>query len=214
VRVRPEDDPSLTFGAMAELLASTTGSLEERLSYCLSNPLDKANHPVMKAMVDAYISRLQLALDNIRRGAIGLRYQYENHPHLTDQIQELESWLFHPKPRESQPKITTKQEETIGDWLVGTMRYSYSKARRQIESFKRSISTRGAPSKRVETLLMMDARISNGWSYPTLASRMCDCGGSDHGVHCSERIRKRIKELEGVLKNYGIPLHASEGGEK
>ena len=64
---------------------------------------------------------------------------------------------------------------------------------------KKNLAGKGAPSKRRETVKMLDARIAKGWSYSQLAKELCDCGATRHTDRCADSIRKRIKELEMFL---------------
>jgi hypothetical protein len=90
---------------------------------------------------------------------------------------------------------------------------SYAEARFTLRLMQQFSAThgRGAPSKRPETLKLLDARIANHWSYARLASRMCDCGAVQHGELCRERIRKRLKELESYLAKYDIQYRDAPG---
>ena len=209
--VRPEDDPIFASQGLADLLTSTACAIDKKLAYCRDNPVNAIEHPVLKAMVDVYMYLLELMANDMRRGAIGLLEQYKNRPSLRQSIEDLESWIFRPKKDASHLKLTTTQEEEIGDFLVGKMNFSFSRAVKQIDIFKRSINPKGAPPKRVETLRMLDARIANGWSYSRLASEFCDCGKSKHDQHCADSIRKRIKELEAFLARYKIAFQKPDG---
>jgi hypothetical protein len=202
--VRPEDDPAFNSQGLAELVTSMAHSVEEKLSRCRANPPDAAKHPVTKLIVDVYLFCLEVMANDMRRGVIGLREQFETRPNLRQSIEDLESWLFRPKKRVSKPKLTVSQEREMGDFLVGKMNFSFSRALTQIESFKRSINPKGAPSKKAQTLLMLDARVANGWSYFRIASELCDCEKRKHDKHCADSIRKRIKELEAFLAKYKI----------
>ena len=85
-----------------------------------------------------------------------------------------------------------------------------------IRDLNRLNSGKGAPSKRPDTLKMMDARILNNWTSKELADHKCDCGALDnvHTAHCEDRIRKRLKELEVFLEKYNISYSRPVTGEK
>jgi hypothetical protein len=202
------------FGNLAEVLLSIKPVLEERLAFLRAYPPDPKMHPITSALVKAYITRVELQLAGIRDGAGGLQNEYRNHPTLTEELQEIESWIMRREPGTPRRKLTVNDEDALGNWFVGKMGLSYSQARQKIRDTRLHLSGKGAPSKRPETLNMLDARIVNRWSSTELAIRMCDCGAAKHTAHCSERIRKRIKELESALGKYGIQIPASTTPEK
>lgn len=201
---------------LAEVLRSIEPNLEAKIAYCRANPPDPIKQPVTSAIVAAYISRMELELATLRRGASGLKNQFSDCPNLVKEVQEFESWLLRKIPGFPSRKLTGKNEDGVGDWFVSKMGYSYSQAKRMIRDLNRLQSGKGAPSKRPETLKMMDARIRNNWTYKELAHHKCDCGARDniHTAHCEDRIRKRIKELEAFLTKYNIPYSHPATGEK
>ncbi len=89
-------------------------------------------------------------------------------------------------------------------------------AKVMIRDLNRLNSGKGAPSKRPDTLKMMDARILNNWTFKELADHKCDCGARNntHTAYCEDRIRKRIKELETFLEKYSISYGHPKTGEK
>lgn len=199
---------------ISELLRSTEPTFEFDLTYCREHPPDPIKHPATSAIIAAYVMRLEMLLSSSRKGSDGLRDLAHNHPHLTDEIQDFQQWIKQRKPGTPARSFSQEEQDLLGDWLVKHIDASYSRARRFVSGVAKSLSPKGAPSKRVQALKMLDARLANGWSYSKLASEMCDCGGRNHGSHCSERIRKRIKELEAFLDKHGINLKSSDPGEK
>jgi hypothetical protein len=201
--------PSDKWENVADILRAIEPDLEMKLASCRSNPPDPVKQPVTSAVVAAYISRVELELAAIRRGASALQDQSRERPTLVEEITQIESWILRRKSGVPRRKLTDQDERAIGDWFVSKMNYSYSETNQKLEEMRRLLSGKGAPSKRPETLEMLDARICNAWSYPEVARRMCDCGASMHAEHCEERIRKRIKELEAFLIKYGIKCLSS-----
>lgn len=182
---------------LADILRSIEPQIEAKIEYWRSHhPTDPNLQPATTAIIRAYVARLELQLSAIRGGPAALKDECENHPSRTEEIQELDSWITRLKPRALRRKMSEQDEDAMGNWFVSKMNYSYSQARRHIKLMREQISDKGAPSKRPETLRMLDARTANGWSYSKIAAQMCDCGAKKHTSHCSERIRKRIKELE------------------
>lgn len=194
------------FEHIAEALTGTLPWLEDKLSFCRVNPPDPAEQPITSAIVASYIARLEQLLTDIRGGGQGLKIQFLERPGLITEVREFESWITRRKPGVPRRKLTPAQEDDLGDWFVSKMGYSYSRTRQRVRDMRRFLSGQGAPTKHPETLKMMDARIAHHLSYSQLAARMCDCGGKDHGEHCSERIRKRLKELESFLVKYQIRI--------
>jgi hypothetical protein len=138
-----------------------------------------------------------------------MKYLAQNHPYLTNEIQEIEGWIKRRKPNMPSRSFSEEDQDALGDWLIKYASSSYSKARQFVSGVAKSLRPKGAPSKRVQTLKILDARVANGWSYAMLASKMCDCDAKVHDAHCSERIRKRLKELESVLAKYDIHFESA-----
>jgi hypothetical protein len=115
----------------------------------------------------------------------------------------MEDWLLRSEGATNEPIFKPEIENFFGNWLV-SVGYSYTETKQMLGGLRRGLSGRGAPSKRPETLRILDARIAHGWSYSRLAVEMCDCGAKQHTSHCAERIRKRIKELEAFLARHKI----------
>jgi hypothetical protein len=189
---------------LAEILRAIEPALERKLDYCRANPPDPVKQPVTSAVVTAYVFRVELELATIRGGVRRLKDQLRDRPGLTNEILEIESWILRRRSGVARPKLTAQDEQALGDWFVSKMGFSYSETRQRLAEMQRSVSGKGAPNKKIETLKLLDARICNGWSYQELARRMCDCGSSQHADYCADRIRKRVGELVAFLKNYGI----------
>ena len=197
-------DDSEKWENLAEVIRFIEPEFEAKLAVCRSHPPDPVKEPATSALVSAYISRVELELATIRKGARGLQDQSRERPMLTKEIQQIESWILRRKPGIPRRKLTARDEQVMGDWLVTKMGYSYSETEKRLGNMRQFLSGKGAPNKRLETLKMLDARICNGCSYPELARRMCDCESSTHDDYCADRIRKRIKELEAFLNKYNI----------
>ncbi len=203
--------PSDKWENLAEIMRAIEPSLEARLQYCRSHPPDPVKQPVASAIIAAYIHRLELALSAIRGGAHGLKDEATNRPESMQEMQEFESWILRRKHGIPRRKLTEKDEDVLGDWFVSKQGHSYSKARQMIEQLRALQSGKGAPHKRPEALKLMDAKVSNDWTYKELASQMCDCESIDgtHTAHCEDRLRKRINEVESFLAKYKITYSRS-----
>jgi len=203
--------PSEQWENLADVIRAIEPTLEAKLRLCQHHAPDPATKPVSAAIVAVYVSRIESALAAIRGGGKSLREDAVSHPNASEELQEIESWILRRKPNAPGRKLTDKDWDAFGNWFVSKMGYSYSRAREMIERLRNLQSSKGAPNKRTETLKMLDARIANEWSYMELANKMCDCGALKHTEHCSERIRKRLKELESFLKKYGIQVPGHPG---
>jgi hypothetical protein len=192
---------------VAEFMQIILPALEERLARLQKRLPDPLKRPVTSAIVVAYIARLRLQIDHTQRGVEGLRTEIANHPNLTEEIEELESWIAHRKHIASK-QMAQDYEDAMGDYLVSTGR-SYTKTKEMLRKARHQMSARGAPNKRTETLRLLDAKLVNAWSYRQLAAKMCDCGAKQHNEYCAERIRKRLKELEAFLGRYKISYRPS-----
>jgi hypothetical protein len=200
----PDPDNPEAWESVAKTIHALAPNFERDLAYFRSHIPDPARHPVTYAVVTAYAQRLEMALEYSRRGVQGLKDQAANHPDLLPEIEAIMRWIKVRKPNPPRGGLSREDEDEIGDWLVKYIEPSYSKARQFIAGISKSLAWKGAPNKRPETIMMLDARIANGWSYATIAAKMCDCGAKKHNEYCRERIRKRIKELESFLRSMGI----------
>jgi len=196
--------PSEKWDNLADVMRAIEPDLENRIAKCKANPPDPVRQPVTSAIVAAYVSRVELELATIRDGAKALQDQSQNRPTLTHEIQEIESWILRRKYNGARPRLRVKDEQVVGDWFVRKMGYSFSETNRRLDAMRKFLSGKGAPTKHLATLKMMDALICNNWSYRSLVQHMCDCGLSTHNDYCRERIRKRIKGLEAFLRRYNI----------
>jgi hypothetical protein len=206
--------PSERWEQLAEMMRIVVPDLETKLEYCRAHPPDPIKNPVTSAIVTEYASRLERTIARYREGAKGLKDEFLNEPNATTELQEIESWIMRLKPGAVPRELTLKDRDAMGNWFVSKMGMSYSQARRVVEGLSGLHISKGAPSKRTETLRLLDARFANKWSYPELAKRMCDCGATVHTQHCSERIRKRLKEAECLLLKYHIRMPSTYPGEK
>lgn len=213
-RAMPEPDNPDAWESLSKAVRALEPNFERDLAYFWSHVPDAKRHPASFAVVTAYARRLKLALDLSRRGADGLQDQARNYPDLLHEIEAIMRWIKVPRANAPRGGLTQEDQDVIGDWVVKFVEPSYSKARQFIAGIAKSMTRRGAPNKRPQTLMMLDARIANGWSYTAIASKMCDCGAKKHDEHCRERIRKRIKELEAFLLNMGIAYGPPSPGEK
>ncbi|HXC44742.1 MAG TPA: hypothetical protein VNY51_14630 [Candidatus Dormibacteraeota bacterium] len=171
-----------------------------KASYLLENKPDAEHHPVSHALANAALNRIMRHLVAIGNGVEAIKADLGDRPGaIVREMLEIESWFIEKR----KPEITNEVKDAMGDILV-SRGFSYSQARNAIEEIPNLFFPKGAPNKRPRTLQMMDARIKNHWSYQTLARKMCDCGETKHNELCSERIRKRLKELKAFLKRYDI----------
>jgi hypothetical protein len=201
-----QSDSPDAWQSISEFCRSTESRWERDLAYCRDYPPDPEKHPATFALVAEYVKRLELLLSCSRRGVDGIKDLAQRYPYLTNEIQEIERWIKQRKASAPARSFSEEDQDMLGDWLVKYASSSYSKARQFVSSVAQSLRPKGAPSKRVQTLKLLDARLAHHWSYSVLATKMCDCGAKVHTPHCSERIRKRLRELEPVLKKYGVQI--------
>ena len=197
------------FELVAELYRSFGERLEQEAVRRKTDLPNSATQPVGDALRKAYLSRLEIHIDTIRRGDEVSKGELPNLSTLQQELREFGVWILSSEAVSRRPTFSREFEESIGDALV-SVGCSYSKTRQMLRQSRQIITGRGAPNKRPETLKMLDARVANGWSYSRLASEMCDCGARKHTSHCAESIRKRIKGLEEFLNKYkivyGLPI--------
>jgi hypothetical protein len=201
---------------LAQAISVVAPFLARRVAYHQNNLPDSRTQPVSFALVKSFLSQIERHLAAIRAGVDGMKREFGDDPvrpgRLLKETLEMESWLI-PKRKPDSSKLTERIEDAMGNMFVSVGKMSYAEARfvlREMQQFS-ATHRRGAPSKRPETLKLLDARIANRWSYARLASKMCDCGATQHGELCRERIRKRLKELESYLKERNIQYGDTPG---
>jgi len=188
---------------ITQAVTSITPNLQARIDAIKADPPDPQRHPVTAALVAEYVARLESHVRAIHEGPEGIKRRFGDRPgDAISEMAELESWFIR-KTRKPNVEFTRDAEDAIGNFFVSIGK-SFTEARFMVDQIRKLLASKGAPHKRTETLTMMDARVSNGWSYKTLASKMCDCGAKKHTAYCAERIRKRLKELERFLAKYRI----------
>src|SRR5271157_2295052 len=138
-----------------------------KVVYHKNNLPDQRTQPVSHALARAFLSRLERQLDAIHAGPEGMRQEFGNDPGrvLTETL-EMETWFIAPR-KPSPFKLTEKLEDAMGNMFVSSG-MSYAEARVILRKMQQFSFGRGAPSKRPETLKLMDARIANHWSYSQL----------------------------------------------
>lgn len=173
--------------------------LSKRIAYHWENLPDAQRQPVSYAIAMWFIATTDRQLTAIRAGSTAIKQELGERPGAAIRaVFEMESWLV---PRIKQSKLTDKAEDIIGNLLVSSG-LTYGEARYLTRLMQQVPG--GAPSKRPQTLKLMDAKIANRWSYAKLTMKMCDCQERTHDEKCVERIRKRIAELQRILVNHGI----------
>lgn len=151
--------PADRWKKLAEVPRASEPDLERKIAFLHTTPPDPVKQPVSSALARAYLSRLEIHLDAVRRGADGLKDEAFNRPNLLQELQEMQTWILRKKASGKAPKLTAADEDVIGNWLVSTGR-SYSEAKRIVRQMRQFITGRGAPNKRSETLRMLDTKIS------------------------------------------------------
>jgi hypothetical protein len=175
--------------------------LSYRAEYTRRHLPDPTQNPISNAIAKELIARLERHVKAIHEGGEGVEREFGDRPgELVRETLELET-LFVGKHKS--PSFPESAHKAIGNFFVSSGK-SYSETRDILKEIEQFFTYLGAPSKRPEALRFLDAKVANRWSYRTLAGKMCDCGASKHTEYCSERIRKRIKELKSFLTKYGI----------
>jgi hypothetical protein len=197
------DKSGTKLAAIAAALRETEPDLVPQIEYWSQNLPDAKTCPASKAVVEAYLERIEALLSYIRAGEEGLRRHFKERPNLVPEIDELKTWLYSGKrPVEAGRELIADRELTVGDWLVSTG-MSYSQASEMLHGAKRL--KMGAPtSQRQVTLHALDLELSENMSHTELARKLCDCGGAEHGDLCRDRFRKRLDLLKKMMSQYKI----------
>ena len=199
------DIAGIKLEAVAAALRETELDLVAELEHCRKNRPDHQTHPASRAILGAYITRIELLLSYIRDGEDGLRRHFTEHPALIREIDELKAWLYREtRPIEAGREFIAGNEDAVGDWL-GSLGMPYSQTSAMLRRAKQL--KLGAPtSQRAVTLKALDMKLSEKLSYSELAAKLCDCGAKEHGELCRDRFRKRIDLLEKMMSMYDIKV--------
>jgi hypothetical protein len=157
----PNPENPEAWESLSVIIRGLAPNFERDLVYFRSHVPDPERHPVTYAVVTAYTQRLELALDHSQRVVQGLQDQAKNNPNLLLEIRAIMRWIKVRKANVPHGGLTQEDQDAIGDWLVRFVEPSYSKARHFIDELSKSMTGRGAPNKRPQTLTMMDSRIAN-----------------------------------------------------
>lgn len=191
--------------AVAAALRETEPDLVAELEYWRKNLPDHETRPASRAIVEAYVTRLETLLSNIRAGEEALRRRFAEYATTLQEIDELKTWLYREKrPIEAGRELVSDNQDVVGDWL-GSFGMSYSQTSAMLRGAKHL--KLGAPtSQRADTLKALDIQLSEKLSSSDLAVKLCNCGATEHGELCRDRFRKRIDLLENMMSTYKIKV--------
>ncbi len=154
--------------------------------------------PVRYFLVQAWLRRVDALLDGLR----GELWQIPVRQ-IGPELLQLESWLGFNESEKAENTRKFGGLDGLGDWLVFNGA-SFAEAQRLLKLFK--AGRKGAPPRhRASTVCALDQKLSRNWSWATLTEGVCTCGRK-HKEQCEDRLRKRIGELEAMLKTYGWQL--------
>ena len=131
---------------LADMVRSVEPLIAAKIEFWRSHPSDPKTQPATTAIIRAYVARLEFQLSSVRGGVAGLKYQFWSYPRLTEDTQELESWITRLKPLAQRKNLSEKDEEAMGNWFVSKMGYSYSQAKHHINLMREQISERERPT--------------------------------------------------------------------
>ncbi len=198
-------DPSALKLAVVAALRETEPDLASEVECLRKNLPDPTDCPASRAIVEAYLSKIEAFVSYIRAGTDGIQRCLEESPNLVSEIDELKTLIYRSKrPIEAGREFISGVESTVGDWLV-EMGMSYSETSEALQRAKR-VKTGAPANERHITLQALDLKLSKKLSYAELAQRLCDCGSKQHGQLCREKFRKRITLLEKLLSKYNISV--------
>jgi hypothetical protein len=174
---------------------STT--LERCLRWRKRDELDR--HPVVSALLDIYISRLQMYVTLTFLGKIspgGLQLGVE--------LQELQGWTFRIGHRQ-----WTDQERSD---VQGALQKGLGFDEEFATDTTRKVAAMGGgrpPSRRPIAIKAFELKLSKpSISWAKVTAQVCDCGKEKHGEYCQANILTRLKELRKLLRRYNHTLGA------
>jgi hypothetical protein len=184
---------------MTEVVRDFIPDWEQKLAYCKSNPANPLKQPATYSILAAYMHRLEIILSLVRNLPDSAK-EATQHTNILDELVELETWLGTRKRRSE--KETASFEMEYGNYLV-SKGFHYSETFQMLQIAKKT--KRGAPpTLRPETLRAYDLRLYKQLPYSKIVGKVCACGKLRHNKHCIDSLRHRFRELEGVLRRYGV----------
>ena len=172
--------------------------IKETIQQSRRNKPDPKLHPIQHAIFDAYISRMEKALEDW----IPSEDRREAQTRLWDEIMDLQGWVA--EGPEKWMEWTEDHDDSAGDMLVRDFGKSYSEAKRLIRKSKELRRGRPGTSRRVAVkgLELKLLRPSLGWV--DVRDEVCDCGQPRHGDSCLARLKTAVSALKGMLLRYNL----------
>jgi hypothetical protein len=180
----------------------------ERIACCHRNKPDPKLHPVLAVIFDAYILRMEQALEKWNPSPAEVRGQVR----IWDDLIELQGWIH--KGPEKWEKWTEADDDSAGDALVKDYGKSYSEAKRLIRKSKERRRGRPGTSRplAVKGLELKVLRPSLLWV--DIRDQICDCGQPFHGDSCLARLKSAVSGLRAVLRRYGLTIAITPQNER
>jgi hypothetical protein len=198
--MRPEDD--LNTRRAEALLRPFEQGILQHIRDISDPPPDPRSEPTRYLLVQTYLDRVNKLLSILRARQLPPKT-------LTDDLNELVSWVRAPDSGQRERNIAVFQgADEVGNWLIRERLVPENTA---FSETKRLLSViqpkRGAPIKDRRYIVdALDKKITKGWTLSVLTRRVCQCGKASHDKTCTDKLRKQIAQLEGLLKQYGLTL--------
>jgi hypothetical protein len=181
-------------GAVPAVLATL------RLDWSRRNRPESEVRPILSAIFDAYIQRIEIVLENWSPNPD----QVGEIQRVWDELVDLQGWV-EPRP-EKWEKWTDDHDDSAGNVLVQDYGKSYSEAKRLIRKSKEF--RRGRPgTSRMLAVAAMELKIHDpSLRWRDVRDKVCDCSQSKHGDSCLAKLKSAVSELTRMLRRYSINL--------
>ncbi len=179
------------------------------LEWCLRNRPSLQNHPVLFALFDLYVERLQLYV----RFSVLARLagpipvgggQFIDASLIADDLKELGGWIF----KKTHRRLTGAEGIRLRNVFADRLGFSHDAAK---EFARKSSPVVGRPNvRRALAMTAYELRLrESGLTWREITERVCDCPKLIHNDSCVENVLAGRKELIRLLRKYKHPLGTS-----
>ena len=172
------------------------------LEWCRSLP----GHQQLRREKPISATIWEAVCERIRNFSEGSRNGRPLDASVLDEIRALLGWLTLGAHVPSEAEIS----QMLGQWDSTLSWMSTEEKARCLTRLAEGMRKRprGRPTtKRLAAVRALELRQNPKlWPWPKVVSAVCPCGNSGHNEQCSEILQAEVRQLQGVLQRFGIPL--------